>query len=154
MEKVKKVLLAYLKTQFVLMLITTLAVWLALQILGVRLALLLAVFTGAVSIVPNLGILVASVVVSLTAIFDGRVLWSGTSSVWEGVVVFLLMMMINKIIDLLVAPMFVGKVGGVNGWLMLGLVTLGTLIFGFWGALLTAPVVLAVKTIFEGEPSE
>ena len=148
-EKIKKVLINYLTTQFILMVIVGLATWGILTLLNVRYAVLLAILTGVLSAIPNFGILVATVVASLVAVFDQVVFLQNVPSIIEGIVILVIFVLLNKLVDLFLAPFFLGKTNKINPLVVFLVILLGTIFFGVWGAIFAMPVFLIVKTVLE-----
>lgn len=146
-EKIASVLVGYIKTQMVLMLAVTIVSWLALTIIGVQFPLLLAVMTGSLSVVPILGMTVAGIIVSAVAVFDSVRFLQDTSVLFEGLVVVVVYGILNFVIDYFLSPYLIGRSSGVHPVVLLVFVVLGTFVFGMWGAFLTVPVILTVKTI-------
>ncbi len=146
-RKLETVIISYAKTQLVLMLVVALASWAILSFVGVQFSLLLGVMTGSLSVVPVLGMTVAGVIVATVAIFDGIRFLPAVSVLWEGIAVILLYGLLNFAIDYFVSPCLVGKTSGVHPMVLLFFVLIGSFVFGIWGALLTVPVILIIKTI-------
>ncbi len=148
-QKIKKVLIGYLTSQFILMSATTLIVWGILVLLKVKFAVILAVLTGVLSLVPNYGIVIASLIVGLVAIFDKVRFLPSTPEFVEGLVLILILLVVNKLTDLIMSPIIVGKIGKTNPLVLLIIVLLGTILFGVVGAILATPVFLVIKTVWE-----
>jgi predicted PurR-regulated permease PerM len=147
--KIRDVLVKYLTTQFVLMVLVGVASWFILDLLNVKYAVILGIATGTLSIVPGFGMIIATIAASLVAIFDNVVFLPRMSAFFEGVVILLIFLVLNKIVDWLLAPIFLGKVAKVNPIIVLLAVVLGTLFFGVPGAFLAVPVLLVAKTIID-----
>jgi predicted PurR-regulated permease PerM len=62
-------------------------------------------------------------------------------------VVILLYGLLNFAIDYFISPYLVGKTSGVHPMVLLLFVLMGSFVFGIWGALLTVPAILIIKTI-------
>lgn len=146
-EKIIRVLVGYIQTQLVLVLIVAIASWILLSLIGVQFPLLLAMMTGSLSVVPILGMTVAGIIVSAVAVFDAVRFLPDTSVLLEGVVIVAVYGLLNFAVDYFVSPYLVGKVSGVHPVMLLVFVMIGTFVFGVWGAFLTVPVILVVKTI-------
>lgn len=146
-EKIISVLTSYIKTQMILMLAVTIVSWMALTVIGVQFSLLLAVMTGSLSVIPILGMTVAGIIVSAVAVFDSIRFLPGMSVLFEGVVVIAMYGILNFIIDYFLSPYLIGKSSGVHPVVLLVFVVMGTFLFGMWGAFLTVPVILTIKTI-------
>jgi predicted PurR-regulated permease PerM len=149
MRKIVIVLKNYLVTQFVLIIIITLAIWGILSILNVKYALILGVFTGVLSVVPNYGVIISSIVVALVAILDKAIFLPTLPSYVEGLAVIAILLIFNKLVDIFITPLFLGKTNNINPLLLTIVVILGTVLFGVPGAILSVPVVLVIKTILD-----
>lgn len=148
-RKISKVLVNYFTTQFILMVIVGLATWGILSLMNVQYAVLLAVVTGIMSSVPGFGMLTATVIIAIVAIFDNVGMWTN-SPVWlEGLVVLTVFFIFNKIVDLALAPIFLGKATKLSPLTVILLVVLGTMFLGVWGAVLAVPIYLVIKTSVE-----
>jgi predicted PurR-regulated permease PerM len=148
-EKIKKVLLNYFTTQFILMIIIGLATWGALSLLDVRYTVLLAVLTGVLSGIPTFGMIIATIAITLVAIFDKAVFLPNAPAIVEGLVVLLIFILLNKFVDLILAPIFLGKTNKVNPLILILVVFIGSIFFGPIGAILAIPLLLVVKTVIE-----
>lgn len=148
-QKIGKVLFGYFTTQFILMVLVGFASWGVLSLLHVKYAVLLGILTGILSGIPNFGIFIATVAVTLTAFFDKVNMWPGSSPWLEALVVLVIFVVLNKIVDLLIAPLFLGMTNKVNPLVVLSVVVLGTITFGVWGAILAVPIYLVIKTVVE-----
>jgi len=148
-SKIKVVLLNYLKTQFILMLIVTFLVWGILSLLNIKYSVVLAFITGSLSVIPFFGMTVASIAAFLVAIFDQVAFLPNASPIIEGIVILLIFFVLNKIVDLLLTPLFLGKTNKTSPLLLILAVFLGTTFFGFVGAFLAVPVLLVFNTALE-----
>lgn len=146
---IRVVLVNYLKTQFVLMLIVTVLVWGILSLINVKYSIILAFFTGALSIIPFFGMTFASIAACLVAIFDMVVFLPNVHPIIEGLVILLIFFILNKFVDLLLAPLFLGKTNKINPILLILVVFFGTIFFGIMGAFLAVPILLVLKTTIE-----
>jgi predicted PurR-regulated permease PerM len=146
-QEIVKTLVKYLKTQFVLVLIVTLLIWVILYLLKVKFALLIAFGTGALSVIPTFGMTLAALIAGLVAIIDNSVFLPNSSAYLEGLVVLIIFFILNKIVDFFLAPLFLGKTNNVNPFLLFLVVIVGTLSFGVIGAILSVPLLLVIITI-------
>ena len=148
-RKITDILVTYAKTQLLLIAVVTLVSWMILSTLGVQFALLLALMTGAASVIPILGMLAAGIIVSVVAIFDASRFLPALPGVFEGIVILVIYAFMNATIDYFLSPYLIGKSTKVNPFLLLVLVLIGTSVFGMWGAFLTIPAALVIKTVGE-----
>jgi predicted PurR-regulated permease PerM len=138
----------YLKTQFLVILIVTIITWIILSILGVQYSLLLAFITGSLSIVPFAGMITAALITGIVAIFDDIRFLNNIHPVFEGLIILIIYIILNQIIDFFIAPYLLGKISKIHPLLVLLFVIIGTWIFGIVGTILTVPLLLVIRTIF------
>jgi predicted PurR-regulated permease PerM len=148
-SEIKVVLINYFKTQLVLMLIVTALVWGVLSLLGVKYSVILAFGTGSLSVVPVFGITIASIIVSLIAIFDQVVFLPNLPAFVEGLVILLIFFILNKLVDFLLTPIILGKTNEINPIVLILIVFLSTIVFGVFGAFFAIPALLIIKTIWK-----
>lgn len=147
--KIGKVLMGYFTSQFFLTIFVALLVWGILFLLEVKYALLLGVLTGVLSVIPTFGIITASLMVALVAIFDHVRFLSNYPEFVEGLLLLLILAILNKVVDLFLTPIILAKVGKVNPLILFAVVLVGTIFFGVLGAILATPVFLILKTVWE-----
>lgn len=146
-DKIKKVLANYFSTQFVIMIIVGVATWGILTLLHIKYPIILGVLTGVLSGVPNFGMFIAIIAIFFVAIFDKVVFLPNTAPIVEGLVVLVIFVLLNKIVDLLVTPIFMGAATKINPIVMFVVIIVGTAFLGPIGAVLAVPLYLVVKTI-------
>lgn len=146
---IRTVLVSYARTQLLLTFIVTVVVWIILSCLGVQFALLLSIMTGAASAIPIAGMLTAGIITSLVAIFDTSAFLPALPSVWEGIAIGCIYIILNMLIDYFLSPYLVGRSVKINPFILLVFVLIGSSLFGIWGALLTTPVLLVLKSVLE-----
>ncbi len=148
-QKIWKVLLGYFTTQFILMVLVGLASWGILELLNVKYAVFLGILTGVLSAIPNFGIFIATLFITIITIFDNVTMWQGSSPWLEGLVVLIIFIVLNKIVDFLVAPLFLGATNKINPLVILLVVISGTIFLGIWGAIFSVPIYLVIRTAIE-----
>lgn len=151
-KSIKKTLVNYAKTQFLIVIVVTSISWIILSLLGFRHAILLAGITGSLSTIPFIGMTIAAVIVGLTAIFDGLNFLNGFHPIFEGMMMLIIYFVLNQLTDFLLAPYLMGKMTKVHPFLIILFVIVGTWIFGIFGAILAIPVLLVIKTILGNRP--
>lgn len=149
LAKILLTLVRYGKTQLLLVVLITAISWVVLALLGVRFALLLAVLTGALAVVPFFGMLVSTFIVSLVAIFDGAMFLPNVSPIFEGIVLLVVYGLFNFVIDYFLSPYLTGKITNIHPIILIVSVMLGTMLFGLLGAVFVVPALLVVKTVLE-----
>lgn len=121
----------YIRSYFILMLITVLTLLFGFFVIGVEYAGLLALFVGVLDILPVIGVGTVLVPWSIFAFI--------TSDIRLGVglaVIFL----INAVVRQLIEPKIVGKSLGIHPVLTLVLIYAGYSFFGVWGMIILPPV--------------
>lgn len=148
-QKIVKVLVNYFTTQFILMVLVGFAAWGILELINVEYTVPLAVITGILSGVPVLGMFVSTIVTAVVAVLDDANMWTGSPAWLEGLIVIVIFFIFNKVVDWIIAPVFLGKATKVNPFIVILITTVGTISFGVVGAVLATPLYLVVKTIVE-----
>ena len=148
-QEIGKTLGNYLTTQFVLMAIVGLGTWGILTLLKVDYAILLAVITGTLSGVPGFGMTFSAIITAVVAILDKSNMWTNSPGWLEALIILAIFFVFNKIIDLIIAPIFLGKTTKIHPLVVILLVAIGTVFFGILGAILAVPLYLVVRTIVE-----
>ncbi len=146
-QEIKKVLVSYFATQFILMILVGFLTWLILSLLKVGYAIPLAVLTGVLTAVPKLGMLLATVITAVVAALDQVHMWAGSPAWLEVIIILVTFFIFDKLIDLIVAPLFLGKATKTNPLILMLVILLGTVLFQIPGAILSVPFYLVIKTI-------
>ena len=148
-KKIVKVLVNYFTTQFILMIIVGFAAWGILVWFKVQYAILLAILIAILSVIPHFGMALGSITAAIVAIFDKVVFVNNAPAIVEGILLLLALFVLNKIVDFLLAPIFLGAANKVNPLIIFFAVILGTLTFGLVGAILAVPVTLVAITVWQ-----
>lgn len=147
-SEIKKVLVNYLTTQFILMVLVGFAAWGVLSLLKVGYAVPLAIITGILSGIPNFGMFLSTIIAAVVAVMDGINMWTDSPAWLEALIVLVVFFIFNKVIDLIIAPVFLGKTNKINPLVIIVVVTIGTIFFGIPGAVLAIPLYLVARTAF------
>jgi predicted PurR-regulated permease PerM len=109
-------------------------------ILGLRHAVLLALLTGLLELIPVIGPGAAAVIAGLIALRDATGMWS--------IIAYAIYATILRLsIDQLLGPLVLGRAAHVHPVLVIFCFLAGGILFGIAGVILAVPVALAVKTI-------
>ncbi|MDP1707401.1 MAG: AI-2E family transporter [bacterium] len=122
----------WMQGQILLSVIVGILVYLGLLIIGVPYALLLAVFTAMVEIIPIFGSLIAGVVAVMVGYTDGGV---AIAAIVAG-----LYIVVNQFESNLIYPLIVKKIVGIPPLLVIVALIAGYTLAGFLGVLLSVPV--------------
>lgn len=149
LDDILHTLVKYGKTQLLLVFLITVVTWIVLSLLGIRYSFLLAVLTGALSVVPVVGMLIASCIASLVAIVDGIRFLEHIPVFVEGLVVFAIYGLLNFSTDYFLSPYLIGSTTNIHPLMLLIGVIIATALFGLPGAILVTPILLVSKTILD-----
>jgi len=147
-RRINSVLGKYLRGQVFLVFFVSLVLFILLSILGVKFALILAVFSGFAEIVPIIGPIVAAVVAATVAFFGGTANF-GLSPVQLIIGVVIVYTVVRQAQDYFVTPYIMGKITELHPLIILFAVIAGEHIAGIMGLILAVPVAGMIKIIFE-----
>ena len=106
------------------------------KLLGINLAWLLALILAITNLVPVFGPWVGLVICALIVVFFDPIFILYTT---------LTALILQILEQFILLPVFVGKVVDLKPMLIICVLILGSLIFGFWGVLLAIPIAAVVK---------
>jgi predicted PurR-regulated permease PerM len=122
----------WMQGQLLLGLLVGILVYLGLTILGVKNALILAVFAGVFEIIPIFGPIIAAIPAILLALVDGGVTLA--------LMVLGLFVIIQQFENHLIYPLVVKKMVGISPILVILALIIGAKLAGFLGIILSAPI--------------
>ena len=122
----------WMQGQLLLAVLVGVLVYLGLMILGVKNALILAVFAAAFEIIPMFGPIIAAIPAILAGFSDG--------GVTMGLLIMGLFVIIQQFENHLIYPLVVKKVVGVSPILVILALIVGAKLAGFLGIILSAPL--------------
>ena len=148
LRKVNAALGSYLRGQIFLVLLVSSVLFIALSILGVKFALLLAIFSGLAEIVPIIGPIVAASVAAIVA-FVG-----GTSNfplmpLQTAIAVVVIYTVVRQMQDYLVNPYIMGKITKLHPLIILFAVLAGEHTAGILGLILAVPIAGILRIFLE-----
>jgi len=126
----------WMQGQLLLAVLVGVLVYLGLMILGVKNALVLAVFAAAFEIIPMFGPIIAAIPAILAGFVDG--------GVTTAVLILGLFVIIQQFENHLIYPLVVKKVVGVSPILVILALIVGAKLAGFLGIILSAPLTAAL----------
>jgi predicted PurR-regulated permease PerM len=144
--RIDTVLGAYIKGQFLLIAIMSVASFVVLEILQVRYALALAIMVGVLELVPFVGPYLAISVCSAVAFFQDTHAFGLPPLVVVGLVIVALFIL-RQLEDLVVIPNIIGRIVELPPLLVIFTVIAGAALAGPMGLLLGIPVVATLKII-------
>jgi predicted PurR-regulated permease PerM len=147
-RKINSVLGGYLRGQIFLIFFVAMTLFICLSILGVKFALILAVFSGFAEIVPIIGPIVAASVAAIAAFIGGGSNF-GLAPLQTAIAVVVVYTVVRQVQDYLVNPYIMGKITKLHPLIILFAVIAGQHIAGILGLILAVPIAGIVKIIFE-----
>lgn len=147
-NRVKRVWMAYLRGQIVLMFIVGVVFTVAWIILGIPGALVLGVIAGLFTLVPDVGPFLAMVLAAGVAVLEGST-WIPLSNFWvAGLVVITYLVLIN-LKNFFLRPYIMGRSVHMNEAVVFIAIVIATILKGILGALLVVPL-LATAVVIGG----
>jgi len=138
---------AYIRGLIILMFIMGFDGWIFLVLLKVDYALLLAVATGILEMIPLIGPIVATVLVALVALNQPVVAY-GMTNVSLAAIIVIIYFILRQIEDYLIIPNVVGKFIHVHPVVVIFAVLIGAKMAGILGVFLALPVAAVIKILF------
>jgi predicted PurR-regulated permease PerM len=145
-NRIRRVWMAYLRGQIVLMIIVGVVFTIAWLILGIPGALVLGALAGLFTLVPDVGPFLAMVLAAGVALLEGSA-WIPLSNFWvAGIVVIVYLVLIN-LKNFFLRPYIMGRSVHMNEALVFIAIIIATILKGIIGALLVVPVLASVVVI-------
>lgn len=144
--QIHKTLRGYLRGQLIIIILVSILVYAALLILGIRFALLIAIFSGFVMIIPTIGFSIAMAVAVTVALLTGFNNFS-LPTLTISLLIILAYILINQIIDYFITPYLMGRITKIHPLVIFFAVLSGGHVFGVLGYILAVPVVAVVKIL-------
>jgi len=145
-RRVRRIWMAYLRGQIVLMIIVGVVFTITWLIMGIPGALVLGVIAGLFTLVPDVGPFIAVVLAAGVALLEGST-WIPLSNFWvAGILVIVYLVLIN-LKNFFLRPIIMGRSVHMNEALVLIVILIATILEGVIGALLVVPVLASVILI-------
>ena len=138
-NRVKRVWMAYLRGQIVLMVIVGVVFTIAWLILGIPGALVLGVIAGLFTLVPDVGPFLAMVLAAGVALLEGST-WIPLSNFWVTGIVLIVYLVLINLKNFFLRPYIMGRSVHMNEALVFIAIIIATILQGILGALLVVPV--------------
>jgi predicted PurR-regulated permease PerM len=145
-QRIRRVWMAYLRGQIVLMVIVGVVFTIAWTALGIPGALVLGVIAGLFTLVPDVGPFFAAILATAVALLEGST-WIPFSNFWVAVTVFAVYLVLISLKNLLLRPIIMGRSVHMNEGLVFIAIIIGTILEGILGALLVVPVLASLVLI-------
>ena len=145
-DRIKRVWLAYLRGQIVLMLIVGVVFTIAWLILGIPGALVLGAIAGLFTLVPDVGPFLAVVLTAGVALLEGST-WIPLSNLWVTSIVIAVYLLLINLKNFFLRPYIMGRIVHMNEGLIFIAIIIATILKGILGALLVVPLLASVIVI-------
>ncbi len=140
--KINGIFVNYIYSRLICGIITGALCGIALAILKVKYALLLAILIALLDMIPYFGSIISCIISVLVALITGGV-WK---AVWSAVILIVLQQIDGNVLG----PKIMGDSLEIRPFWIVFAVSFGGGLFGFWGMLISVPVVAAIKvTVME-----
>lgn len=148
LRKINAVLGGYLRGQLSLVFIVATTLFIVLSILGVRYALILAVFSGFAEIVPFIGPITATSAAVLVVLFANTGFNFAINQFQVALIVVAIYFVVRQLEDYFVIPHIMGKVTNLHPLLIFFAVLAGGHLWGILGFLLAVPLAASIRIVF------
>lgn len=138
-RRVRRIWMAYLRGQIVLMIIVGVVFTIAWIIMGIPGALVLGVLAGLFTLVPDVGPFLAVVLTAGVALLEGST-WIPLSNFWVAVIVVAVYLVLINLKNFFLRPYIMGRSVQMNEALVFVIILIATILEGILGALLVVPV--------------
>ncbi|MER3437515.1 MAG: AI-2E family transporter [Chloroflexota bacterium] len=137
---------AYIRGQALLVVIMSTASYIALRILEVDYALVVAIATGFLELIPIVGPWSAGAIAVSVGLFQDTTPF-GWSNLTLAIVIGLVYFMLRQMEDVFVIPLLIGRIIHLHPLLVIFVVVVGTTLGGILGLLLAVPLAAVTKII-------
>lgn len=146
-QKINAVLNGYLRGQILMILYVSLSLFIALSILGVKFALLIAIFSGFAEIVPIIGPIIAGASAVFVVLVSGGVSNFDISPLNAALIAALVYFVLRQLQDYFVIPHVMGRITKLHPLVILFAVLAGEHIGGILGLVLAVPIAATIRII-------
>jgi predicted PurR-regulated permease PerM len=148
LRRINTVLGSYLRGQVFMVVLVSAVLFVALSLLGVRFALIIAIFSGIAEVVPIIGPIVATTVAVIAVLLDGGANYSLTP-IQTSVLVIIIYFVVRQLQDYFVIPQVMGRITKLHPLIILFAVIAGGHSAGIIGFLLAVPIAGVLKILLE-----
>ena len=149
LRKINTVLGGYLRGQIFLIFLVSLVLFIALSILGIRFALIIAIFSGIAEIVPWIGPIVAATVAVISVLLGGGSANFSLSPIQASIAVVVIYFVVRQVQDYFIVPHVMGRITKLHTLIVLFAVLAGEHTAGILGLLLAVPLAAVLKILLE-----
>lgn len=147
-RRINAVLSEYLRGQLFLIFIMSVFLFIPLEILHVKFALVISIFSGVAELIPLVGPIIASLVAAAVVFLSGSTAY-GMTTIQVVFIVLLIYFVTRQIQDYLIVPHIMGRIVKLHPIIILFAVIAGEDIAGVLGAVLSVPIAAVIKILLE-----
>lgn len=148
LQKINAVFGGYLRAQLFLVFIVSLMLFIALSILGVRFALILAIFSGFAEIIPIIGPITAGAISAIVTLITGNNNF-GLIPLNAAIIVAVIYFVVRQFQDYFINPFVMGKITNLHPMLIFFAVLAGGHLWGWMGMILAVPIAAVIRILLE-----
>jgi predicted PurR-regulated permease PerM len=138
-QRIRRVWMAYLRGQIVLMLIVGVVFTVAWTVIGIPGALVLGVIAGLLTLIPDVGPFLAAALAVAVALLEGSN-WIPLSNFWVAGITVLAYLVLIGMKNFFLRPIVMGRSVHMNEALVFIIIMIATILEGILGALLIVPL--------------
>lgn len=147
-NRLRRVWMAYLRGQIVLMIIVGIVFTIAWLIIGIPGALVLGALAGLFTLVPDVGPFLAVALAMGVALLEGSS-WIPLENFWVAGIVFVVYLVLINLKNFWLRPYIMGRSVHMNEALIFIAIMVATILEGIMGALLVVPILASMAVILE-----
>lgn len=145
-RRIRRIWMAYLRGQIVLMIIVGVVFTVTWLILGIPGALALGLIAGLFTLVPDVGPFLAAIIAASVALLEGST-WIPLPNFWVAVILLVVFFVLMTLKNLLLRPLIMGRSVHMHEGIVFIAIIAATVLEGILGALLVVPVLATVIII-------
>lgn len=145
-RRIRRIWMAYLRGQIVLMIIVGVVFTVTWLILGIPGALALGLIAGLFTLVPDVGPFLAAIIAASVALLEGST-WIPLPNFWVAVILLVIFFVLMTLKNLLLRPLIMGRSVHMHEGIVFIAIIAATVLEGILGALLVVPVLATVIII-------
>jgi predicted PurR-regulated permease PerM len=145
-QRIRRVWMAYLRGQIVLMLIVGVVFTIAWTVIGIPGALVLGVIAGLLTLIPDVGPFLAAGLAVAVALLEGSS-WIPLSNFWVAGITVLAYLVLIGMKNFFLRPIVMGRSVHMNEALVFIIIMMATILEGILGALLIVPLYASTVVI-------
>lgn len=147
-RKINAVLNGYLRGQIFLVFLVSVILYIGLLILGVRFALIIAIFSGFAEIIPVIGPIVATIVAVLVVVVTGSTNFA-LNPISAALIIIIYYFIVRHVEDYFIIPHVMGKITKLHPFIIFLAVITGGHLWGILGLILAVPTAAILRILLE-----